>query len=63
MTHTERSRRVCTGMLKRGEIVTARETRKFGAGRRVYIEDRLTGWLNTKANDGESLSRLHCGRD
>lgn len=42
-------------MLKRGEIVLALESKKQGAGQRIYIEGRLTGWLNTKASDGAPI--------
>eukprot|EP01043_Picozoa_sp_COSAG02_P046982 COSAG02_NODE_4453_length_5342_cov_5.823956_4_plen_194_part_00 len=44
------------GMLKRGEVVVALESKKQGAGQRIYIDGpRLTGWLNTKANDGAPI--------
>ena len=43
-------------MLKRGEVVVALDTKKQGAGQRIYIDGpRLTGWLNTKANDGAPI--------
>lgn len=43
-------------MLKRGEVVVALESKKQGAGLRIYIDGpRLTGWLNTKANDGAPI--------
>lgn len=44
------------GMLKRGEVVVALESKKQGAGQRIYIDGpRLSGWLNTKANDGAPI--------
>lgn len=43
-------------MLKRGEVVVALESKKQGPGQRIYIDGpRLTGWLNTKANDGAPI--------